>query len=307
MTHVLGVDLGGTKTAVGLVNGNGAVLTRRERPTPAHDGAVAVLAAVVELAREILSDAPPVTAVGIGAAGVIDTRDGTVLSATEALPGWTGTTVSASVAASLGLQVTVVNDVHAHALGEAWTGAAREAGSVLMIAAGTGIGGAMISEDTLWSGAHHAAGHVGHLPSPEATGLSCTCGRTGHLEAIAAGSALPDAYARAGGRGDALTGRDVAALAAGGDPRARAAVETAGRALGRAIGGLVNSFDPEIVVLGGGLAQNHPIWWRAVSDGFAHDVLPLLAACPLLPASLGDDAAIVGAARVALELEGVRG
>lgn len=301
----VGVDIGGTKTAAGLVSESGGVLARREAPTPASDGAEAVLATAIRLAAEIIAaSADPVSAVGIGAAGVIDPRHRAVLSATDTLPGWAGTRIGERVEAVLGLPVAVDNDVRAHAVGETRFGAGRGRSSALVIAAGTGVGGALILDGHPQQGATGIAGHFGHIPSADAQGLLCTCGRSGHLEMIAAGPAVLAAYHRAGGAGEADDTRAVFALAADGDPVAEAAIRTAGRALGRAIGGLVNALDPEIVIVAGGLAHTSALWWDPVREGFAEEAIDLVRACPVVPAALSGDAAIIGAAALAFDLVG---
>ncbi len=300
MSHVLGIDLGGTKTAVGVVDREGSLIRRAERPTPASRGARAVLANVIDLARSMIAATGDIAAVGVGSAGVIDARAGIVLSATDALPGWAGTRLTAGLSAALTLPVTAMNDVHAHALGEAWRGAARGSGSLLLVAVGTGIGGALLIDGKLWLGAQFAAGHLGHVPCVEASGLICSCGRSGHLEALAAGPGIQAAFERGGGI--AAHGKEIAALAEEGDALARTVIEVAGFALGRTLGGLINTLDPDLVVVGGGVAQSGSLWWDAVTTGVAHDVLPSLANCPLRPAELGGDAAILGAARAAFPL-----
>lgn len=325
MTLALGIDIGGTKTAVGAVDGHGRVLARREAPTPAAEGPAAVLANAIRLSREVIavvarpgdgSGARPdtVVAVGVGAAGVIDPGARVVVSATDTLPGWGGTEIGETLERALGLPVVVENDVHAHAMGEAVFGAGRGHGHVLVVAAGTGIGGALVVDGRVLRGSGHVAGHYGHLPAEEAAGLPCTCGRIGHVEMIAAGPAIHAAYQRVGGSagtdgthdGDdgvdtrAIDTRAVFALADAGDARAARIIETAARALGRTIGGLVNALDPDVIVVGGGLAQTGERWWGPLRTGIDEETVPAASGRPALPAELGGDAAIIGAALVAL-------
>lgn len=295
MSLVVGVDLGGTKTAAGLVDETGAVLARREAVTPAADGPRAVLDTVIRLTRELVDDR--VTAVGVGAAGVIDPASRTVLSATDALPDWAGTSLGAKLELALGLPVAVMNDVHAHAAGEAWLGAGSGRRSMLMIAAGTGIGGALVIDGVVQLGAHCVAGHFGHVPSEEAAGLACSCGRVGHLEAIASGPAIHAAYLRGGGQ--AVDAREIVTRT---DELAERVVATAASALGRAVGGFINSLDPDLVVISGGLASSGERWWSGLRAGVARETMPILADCAVVPAMLGPDAAIIGAAQAALAL-----
>lgn len=303
----VGVDIGGTKTAVGLVREDGTVIARAEARTPATAGADAVLATASQLAARVIADADgTVHAVGVGAAGVIDPKRRVVLSATDTLPGWAGSQIGQRLEDVLSLPVAVDNDVRAHAVGEARYGAGRGRASALVIAAGTGVGGAFVLDGRPLSGAVGIAGHFGHMPSVEAQGLPCTCGRSGHLEMIASGPAVLAAYQRARGgsqakAADAMDTRDVFARAGAGDAVARTTIATAGRALGRATGGLVNALDPEIVIIAGGLSHTSDLWWDPLRAGFHEESIDLVRHCPLVPAELGADAAIVGAAMLALD------
>ncbi|MFJ5229016.1 ROK family protein [Kitasatospora sp. NPDC088391] len=290
------MDIGGTKTSAALVGPDGAVGRVVTVPTPAAEGPAAVLAAVAGAVRALGGEP---AAVGVGSAGVIDPARGRVVSATDAMPGWAGTELRSGLEQLLGLPVAVDNDVHAHALGEAWTGAARGARTVLLAAVGTGVGGSLLIDGRVHHGARNAAGHLGHLAVPEADGLPCTCGGTGHVEAVASGPALLAAYRRAGGGPDVTDLRAVAALAADGDPLAARTLATGARALGRALGGLANVLDPDLVLIGGGVAHCGPSWWEPLRAAFAAELLPPLAQLALTPCRLGTGAAIVGAARLA--------
>ncbi len=291
---VLAVDLGGTKIACGVVVGS-LVTWRTTVPTPAQDGPEVILAAVhdvLEAARQ-RADA---RLIGVGSAGVIDERTGTVLAATAHLAGWTGTHLGAEIADRTGLATVCLNDVHAHALGEHQAGAAAGAASSLLVAAGTGLGGSLVLGGQPLFGAHHRAGHLGHVPSGEADGLECSCGGTGHLECIASGAGLL-AAARAAGSLVADTA-ELARRAQAGDKVARRWLVRSGTALGRAIGGWVNTLDPEVVVVAGGLTRAGAIWWDALTSSARAEALDS-AALRIVPAALGDDAALVGAAAFA--------
>ncbi|RFA16349.1 hypothetical protein B7R21_02955 [Subtercola boreus] len=300
---VLGIDIGGTKTAVGLVDTDGRVWAGTSARTPSELGPEAVVETAIRLAVAVLSrsGALPVLGCGVGSAGVIEPGVGRVISSTSSLPGWTGTPLSRLLATRLRMPVTVVNDVHAHAVGESQFGAGRGARTVLMVTAGTGIGGALVIDGTVQTGAHGASGHFGHMPSAEASGLPCTCGRSGHLEAVASGPAITSVYsARAlpAGIDPATNAEAVFTLADGGDSLAAIVIDTAGMALGRTLGSLINALDPDVVVVGGGLSGGGDRWWSAVLRGIENEVIPMLRACPVVPAESGADAALAGAASV---------
>ena len=302
---VVAVDLGGTKTTVALVSPAGVVMARVTVPTPAAAGPVTVLDTVVEAISTLPhSDRILAPAVGVGTAGVVDTATGTILSATDALPGWPGTAVAAELTTRLQQlwggcgPVHVQNDVDAHAAGEAWRGAARGKNPALVVTVGTGVGAALVIDGRVQRGAHHAAGEIGHVPTPGAQYLRCGCGRRGHLEAIASGPAVAHRYwQELGTRVDA---REVVRRAGEEEKLAQRLVREAGRALGRALAGQVTVIDPEVIVLGGGFSSAGEAWWQAVNEALREELIPPLAGIEVVPAALGADAALLGAARQVL-------
>lgn len=324
MTHVIGVDLGGTKTAAGVVSPTGVVLMSETIPTLNRAGGEAILDATAALIAGLVERAADaghsVSGVGIGSAGVIDASSGTVVSATDAILGWAGTALASGLSRRLGLDtVRTVNDVHAHALGEAWLGAAAGSSSSLMVAFGTGVGGSFVLDGAPVLGHRFVGGHVGHFASPFAVSdgvpLPCVCGGSGHVEAIASGPALHDAFLRFGGSAqDAADTRDVFALAASeahddgadarsADSRAAAlrAISVGAAAAGQAVGGLINVLDPETVVISGGLADAGELWWKPMEAALRQELLTPLVSVPVVRANLGNTAAIVGAAKLVLK------
>ncbi|OON82825.1 sugar kinase [Streptomyces tsukubensis] len=288
---MIGLDLGGTKIAASLVGADGTVLTRHTRPTPAGEGAEKVLDALAEAARA--ADPQDVAAaVGVAAAGVIDPVRGVVTSATDALPGWAGTRLADGLSSRLGSPVACDNDVRAAAYPELL--AAGPDASLLYAAVGTGIGGAVAADGRMLHGAGGLAGHLGHLASPEAEGLPCTCGSTGHLEAVASGPAITALYRRRSGR-TATRLEEVAGRAADGDRQARDAIVTGARATGRILGGLANTLAPHRVVVGGGVPRIGRLYQDALADAFTAELMaPLHGLLPTAPLS-GPDAAVLGA------------
>ncbi|WP_433268330.1 ROK family protein [Micromonospora vinacea] len=299
---VAALDIGGTKTAAAIVTRQGEVVDQITVPTPGRAGATAIIDTAADLVGRLRARATGtrIRALGVGSAGVIDHRTGRVLSATDALAGWTGTDLSGRLRALLDLPVSAINDVHAHALGEARHGVAVGHQTMLFIAVGTGIGASFVVDGTVLAGAHSTAGHAGHQPSPYAGQLPCTCGGQGHLEAIASGPALTEEYVRRTGQpvGDLRT---VAARAADGDATAREVVLLGGAAVGSAVGGLVNMLDPAVVVIGGGVAGLGDTWWQALRDAVRRETLPSLDDVPVLASTLGSNAPLLGAAALAWE------
>ncbi|MHA7984631.1 ROK family protein [Rathayibacter sp. CAU 1779] len=298
----LAVDIGGTKIAAGIVTASGDILERVETPTPAAEGAERILAEAIRIGRHVARGREPV-AVGVGTAGVVG-ADGRVSAATGILTDWTGADVSGAFREAFDVPVSVRNDAHAHAVGEAVAGAGRGKGTVLVVAVGTGIGGAVVVGGMPLLGAHGAAGHLGHVPSAAAVGLTCSCGRDGHLEPLASGPGVHALYRRLGGDPAVVSAKEIADRAAT-DELAAAALAEAGGALGTVIGGLVDTVDPHVVVIGGGMQHAGDAWWRPMSDAVRLAAMPALAETPIVPAELGADAALIGAAHVAL-VEAVR-
>jgi glucokinase len=296
----LGIDIGGSKVAVGLVDSAGRVVRRGSAPTPAQEGRDAILATIRRLAAEVRAD-QPIAGVGIGSGGVIS--GGVVTAGTGLLSGWVGTDLVRHVAqlvggAGTGLPVTALNDVHAHGVGEAWCGAGAGRDPVLVIAVGTGLGGAVIEGGRPMAGAHGVAGHLGHIAARAADGLPCSCGAIGHLEAISSGYGIVQLFHRLGGEPTVREARDVADRA-GSDSYADLAMQKSAEALGAAVGDMINIIDPEVVIISGGVTGAGSSWWDTLRATAASAALPLVAATPIVPAQLGADAGIIGAARSA--------
>lgn len=293
---VVGVDLGGTKTVAARVHADGAAGPLATSPTPAGEGPDAVLDAVAATVLQASQGRTP-TAVGIGSAGAIN-EHGVVVSSTDTFKGWVGTDIASELRARLGdLPVTVINDVDAHALGEAWQGAAAGARSVLLVAVGTGVGGALLLDGRLQTGAHHLAGEIGHIPTVGAEGLPCPCGRLGHLEALAAGPAIHRRYRALGGSPAIPNAVELFKAASEDDAIALRVIRAAATGLGRALAGLITCLDPEVVVISGGLANAGPLWWEPLEATVRSELVEALANTPIRPAQLGPSAAILGAAR----------
>ena len=265
VTLTIGVDVGGTKVAGGVVDDQGVVLAHTRRETPAHDPA-GTRDTIVAVAAELAAAYPEAKAVGIGAAAWIDAAGATVLFAPNLA--WRDEPVRDYVAKAVGLPTVLENDANVAAWAEFRYGAARLADdSMVMITVGTGIGGGIVLNGALWRGANGVAGELGHIVSVN-DGIPCGCGRLGCLEQYASGNALIR-FAQAGARqepgraallldlagGDALaiTGRMITKAAQAGDGVARDAFAQIGYWLGAAMADLAQVFDPQVLVVGGGV------------------------------------------------------
>lgn len=251
-----------------------------------------------------------VRAVGVGTAGVVDPARGLILSATDAISGWAGTDVGGGLRRRLALVAAVDNDVHAHLIGELTAGAAVGKACVLLVAVGTGIGGSIAVDGRIHHGHGQVAGHLGHVPSPSGQQTPCTCGGTGHVEAVASGPALVRAYNRGFADGDSGAASTLAEVveraATGTDLVASELIRAGGTEIGHLVGGLINVLDPDLVIVTGGVSACGSSWWSALLAAAQADVLPpIRAAGPIdhlvVPSVLGADAALLGAAQLARE------
>lgn len=288
----IGIDLGGTKIeAVVLGEHPTEPLFRKRIATPRGDGYQTILDAIAGLARECIAiaDDPGVT-VGIGIPGIISTTHGRVKNANtlELI----GHTLGEDLGRALGRSILVENDANCFALAEALHGAGKGARCVFGVILGTGVGGGIIFDGHIWSGAQGIAGEWGHMILDPA-GPPCYCGRRGCNEMFLSGPGMAQRYTEAGGV--ACKGEEVWARAAAGDPLAARAVEEYRARFGFALSQVVNLLDPEVIVLGGGvskapnLAEDAPALMRP--HLFNDEVRTIVRRH-----ALGDSAGVLGAA-----------
>lgn len=314
----LGVDIGGTFLKGGLVDDTGRLRTLYRLPTPASQGAEAVIQAVASLIEHILSDTglEPGTlrGVGIGCGGQLDIRTGVIVAATDIIPGWAGVPIRQRLQAAIGLPVVVDNDSKVAALAEYRFGAGRGADALVCMTIGTGIGGGIILDGRLVHGTADTAGHVGHIVV-EPDGRPCGCGGYGCLEAHASGGALVQRARTAirqgattqilhlaAGDEAAITPKVICDAARAGDPLAMSIIGEAGRYLGLASSTLVNLLDPALIVVGGGVAQAGELLLEPMRQVVAERALPWpRSRVQIVPAQLGEDAGVIGAASLVLE------
>jgi len=304
----IGTDLGGSKTASALVTEDGSVLERLSDSTDAERGPDRVLEVVTDqvAALRALASAEGARAgaLGVGITGMVDRATGALVAATYSLPNWRAITIADHLEQATGIRPVVINDVHAMAFAEHLLGTGRDHNDVLYVAVGTGIGGAMTRGGSLAFGGHGWAGDIGHIViDTKENAPVCPCGRTGHLEAYASGPALAREYGRRLQRPANDDLRPVVERARAADAVAKSVLEDGAVILGRAVGGVVNLLDPEMVVFGGGLADiEADLFWHHVVEALNAEVrgpLPV----PCKKASFGNDAAVVGAALAALAEE----
>ena len=294
------LDIGGTKIAAGLADPDGALLHTATRPTPAGAPAEQVWAAVAAMIADELRTADgAVAAVGIASAGPIDLHSGSVNPIN--IGGWRGFPLRDRVAAAVpGVPVRLGGDGVCMALGEHWLGAGRGARFMLGMVVSTGVGGGLVLNGVPYTGRTGNAGHVGHVVV-EQDGGPCPCGGRGCVETVAAGPSMVR-WARANGWSapPGAGARDLAAVAAAGDPVAVRAFGRGGTGLAAMIASVAAVCDLDLVVLGGGVAKSGRLLFdplRAALADYAR--LDFLAGLRVVPAELGGEAGLVGAARLA--------
>jgi len=293
MTY-LALDVGGTKIAGARVSDAGDLIGGvHVRSTPAREGGAAVLGAMLDVLREC--GLKGVDGVGVGTAGVIDSSSGRVLSATSHITGWAGTDVADAIEGATGLPTFVLNDGHAFALGELLYGAGRGVESLLLMVAGTGVGGAFVAGGVPLFGAHWTAGHFGHVAVPQAVGVDCYCGGSGHLEAVGGGAGMLALYRRNGGEAAVASTKELFERLPH-DVVARDSIALGAEAFGLATGSLVNAFDPGVVVVAGGLAQAGPVWERPMREAYTGALMPGLTHTPLVLSAMTNWYSLRGAA-----------
>ena len=300
----LALDIGGTKIAGAvLALEDGAqprIVTRKTVPTEAERGGDAVLATVVTLAQELADGAEtPLAGIGVSTAGRVDAHDGSIAYANEIMPGWTGQPVGAALKEALGVPAAVLNDVQAHALGEARWGAGRGAQTCVVVAAGTGLGGGIIAHGSIVRGNHGFAGELGCVPNPLGPAALGVGEGIVDLEAVAAGSGIEACYRALTGK--ALSGAEISRAANEGEEDARSIIRQAGYALGVSLAGWTNMLDPDLIVLSGSVAKAGRIWRDEVSRGFLERIPDVLSQLPIVDAELGGDAPLIGATEFLLD------
>jgi len=311
MPLAIGVDIGGTKVAGGVVDDQGRVLDTARRATPGNDVGQ-TQAVIVEVVSE-LAGRHPVSAVGIGAAGWIANDRATVLFSPHLA--WRDEPLRDALAGAIGVPVLVENDANAAAWAEYRFGAARGARVAVMVTLGTGIGGGLVLDGALYRGAYGVGCEYGHM-SVVPDGRWCACGNRGCWEMYASGTALardarelaavsPVGAHRlmelAGGEPDRLTGQLVTQAAREGDPAAGEIYTAMGRWLGRGLADLAAVLDPTVFVIGGGVSEAGDLLLAPARQAFGETLTGrgYRPAAEVVLAELGPQAGLVGAADLA--------
>jgi glucokinase len=313
MTLAIGIDVGGTKLLGGIVDEDGKILARIRKDTP-KEGGVALTDRVADLVRELMAQSSsPITKVGLSAAGFVSADRQTMLAPPN-IAGWTGVNLGKELKERLGLDVIVENDANAAAWGEYKFGSGKGSSHAILLILGTGLGGGIILSGELYRGAYGTAGELGHMRLV-IDGQLCGCGARGCFEQYAAGPALLrharegisaaperafDLLKRGDGTPAGLTGAHLTAAAKDGDRLALSAFTITGEWLGLGIASIVVAFDPDLIIISGGLVEAGDFLLEPArgalerAASFSGHPLPRI-----VPAQLGNDAGLVGVADLA--------
>jgi glucokinase len=314
--YIIGVDLGGTNIVAGAMPLDGSrEIAMQTRPTLADGGAASVVERIAEMIEKVIAQTIAETGagrsdflgVGIGSPGPLDRTKGIVIVTPNL--GWKNFPLRDEISKLVRLDATLDNDANCATLGEFWCGAARGGRNVIGMTLGTGIGGGLILEGKLYHGASDVAGEIGHT-TIDSTGRRCKCGNYGCLEAYASGPAIAE-RAREALRGD--EGESILAGMVGGDPKkitaqtvyeaskrgdtiATEVVRETARFLGAGVSNLLNIFNPDVVVLAGGVTQAGDALFKPLRAEVKRRAFkPAVQACRIVPGALPLSAGVVGA------------
>lgn len=308
----VGVDLGGTAIKVGICNQEGELLHTYEGPTEKEKGTETVIDNIVKYVRYIVEQSPyeweHVVGVGAGVAGFTDLRSGVILLAPNI--GFRDVPIRAILEDRLGKTIRIDNDANVAALGEAWSGAGKGVMDCVCYTLGTGVGGGIIINGKIYQGFSGLAGEIGHISVvPDLEAIQCGCGKVGCLETVSSATGIIRMAVEAVERGDRtslssiekLTAKDIFDAAKEGDEVSVRIINRAAFYLGKSMAAIAATLNPERFIVGGGVSKAGDILFSRIREVFAElTPEPLQKGVEIIPAKLGNDAGIVGAAGLLL-------
>ncbi|HEY8362172.1 MAG TPA: ROK family protein [Tissierellaceae bacterium] len=289
--EVIGIDIGGTKILGGIIDINGHLIKDKKIPAQAKLGKEVILKNLFSVIDELIDK--NIKGIGIGSAGRVNFDKGIVEYATDNLVGWTGCELKKILEQRYEVPVVVDNDVNAAAIGEMWIGAGKGYKNILMIAIGTGVGGAIIYNGDLIRGSKWSAGEIGHMILyPD--GRQCNCGRKGCLEQYISGRAIYMEYNQLLGEEKVSNAKEVFELYKENDSKAIKVVTNFIKHLSLSILSLKNVIDPEIFIIGGGVIDSKNLWWDKLRKVLGNDV-------NVVSSELGSKSSMFGSAKLIID------
>lgn len=310
---IFAADLGGTHLRAATVDKCGQIRFRFKQNTPQAKDANAIVDAIVAAVHESeqSNGADEISAVSLVVPGTVNVEQGSVVKAPN-LPCLDGFRLAATLREQLNLPAILENDANAAAVGEMWQGAAVGCNTIICVTLGTGVGGGIILDGKLWRGVDGSAAEIGHMCVDPFGGVACTCGSRGCLEVFASATAIVRMTREARPRypDSALQGRDdltaEAIFEAGqeGDELALEIFRRMGVYLGIGLANLINILNPEMIVIGGGVVNGWDLFAKHMHQQVEERAFPLLASrVKIVRAKCGDDAGLLGAARLAFSTQ----
>lgn len=298
---ILSVDIGGTAVKLGLVDEQGVLHARHEASVSFDGYKTPILTTVIREAEAFLArTGARVRGIGVSATGQIDDTLGAVIGTNGKIPGYEGAQIKRDFEARLHLPTVALNDANAAALGECFAGRAKGVENVVMVTLGTGVGGGIIVGGKLYGGARGIAGELGHF-TLERNGPPCPCGKRGCYEGYASTTALVRLAERQTGESP-LNGRVIFERAAAGDAQMLAVLSAWIDAVAEGLTGLVHLFNPQMVLIGGGVSSQEALLISPLRERVRAGVMPRFAeGLRLEAAMLGNDAGLIGAAKFFLD------
>lgn len=304
----IGVDLGGTAVKVGICNEEGQLLHTYEGPTEVDKGADTVVANIEKYVRRVVEESPfaweQVAGVGAGVAGFTNVREGIIILAPNV--GLKDLPIRDILEERLGKPIKIDNDANVAALGEAWGGAGKGIDNCVCYTLGTGVGGGIIINGKIYQGFSGMAGELGHMSVvPDLEAIGCGCGQMGCLETVSSATGIIRMAKDAVARGDRtslahvenIMAKDVFDAAKAGDEAAIRIVNRAAFYLGKSMAAVAVVLNPELFIIGGGVSKAGDILFNEVRSVFAKlTPEPVQRGMQIVPATLGNDAGMVGAA-----------
>jgi glucokinase len=307
---IFAADLGGTHLRAATVDSEGRIRCRVKQNTPQVNDAGAIVDAIVAAVRDCEQrggGVDGISAVSLVVPGTVDVQEGAVVKAPN-LPCLDGFRLTAVLTEQLGLPAILENDANAAAVGEMWQGAAQGSRNIICVTLGTGVGGGIILDGKLWRGVDGAAAEIGHMCVDPFGGVACTCGSRGCLEVFASATAIVRMTREASPRypdsvlqgTENRTAESIFEAGKQGDELALEIFRRMGVYLGIGLANLMNILNPEMIVIGGGVVNGWDLFARHMLQQVEERAFPLLAArVKIVRAKCGDDAGLLGAARLA--------
>lgn len=298
---ILSIDIGGTAVKMGLVDRTGRIHAHHEASVCYDEYKTPILTTVIREAKRFAADVN-IEGIGVSATGQVDDCSGVVIGTNGKIPGYEGSRIREELEKAFGVPTRVLNDANAAALGESFAGIAKNIRNAIMITLGTGVGGGIIIDRKVFGGTKGIAGELGHFTLYQ-NGERCACGKNGCYESYAATTALVRLAERMTGEKE-LDGREIFRRAAEGDSAMLNAIDLWTDDVAAGITGLVHIFNPEMVVIGGGVSAQTELLLQPVRKKILAGVMPRFAEdLRIEGAALGNDAGLIGAAKFFMDRE----